>query len=76
MIKKPRPEPGRKPKLKRKKSKRKKLNLKEYNIDALESNIRQTTSRYGCCFCRGGLVNPGRGFKKRIFRKESCYISR
>lgn len=53
-----------------------KFKPKEINIAALKSNIRQTTPGYGCCYCRGGLVNTGRGLRKRVFRKESLYISR
>jgi len=49
---------------------------KEINIDALVSNIRQTTPGHNCCYCRGGIVNSGRGLRKRVFRKESLYISR
>jgi hypothetical protein len=52
---------------------------KEINIAALESNIRKTTPGYDYYRCRNGIINPGRSgrfARKRIFRKESLYISR
>lgn len=57
-----------------------KFKPKEINIDALEINIRKNTPGAGIdysCFgqCRGGFINRSR-FRKRIFRKESAYISR
>ena len=72
---KPRPLPRRMVKPWRK-PKRRKLNLKEYNIDALVSNIRQSTPGYCCSFCKADIIQNPKRYRKRLFRKESAYISR
>lgn len=55
-----------------------KFKPKEINVAALVANIRKNTpgidySNFGQC--RGGFINRS-GFRKRIFRRESLYISR